>query len=452
MVTLRKDNPDAVFVLQSEDGRLHTASTIWFKGGHCKPGSGGKPVPRDYEEPADELPSIEATTHRKKAKASTSAITSTTHSRESPEKPNELEDRTEPLLYHIRDKTTGHNILAKMVTLRKDNPDAVFVLQSEDRRLHTASTIWFKDGHCKPGSGGKPVPHDYEEPADELPSIEVNAFKHVRIDNDDILELDKPDLYLAKWQGKLLAVILKAVNNDGTFSVTATSSQHKTKQKFWNVPELFQDNTKSKTSSTTHSQEPLATTHRKKAKASTSATTSTTHSRESPEKPNELVDSTEPTTSTTHSRESPEKPNELEDSTEEPGASNEDITERNTHSQEPTKNSVDAAKVLYAYTKLLAKTSSTTHSQEPLATTHRKKAKASTSATTSTTHSRESPEKPNELEDRTEPKTISTTHSQEPLATTHRKKAKASTSATTSTTHSREFVCLFVCCLTTHQP
>ena len=53
-----------------------------------------------------------------------------------------------PLLYHIRDKTTGHNILAKMVTLRKDNPDAVFVLQSEDGRLHTASTIWFKGGHC----------------------------------------------------------------------------------------------------------------------------------------------------------------------------------------------------------------------------------------------------------------------------------------------------------------
>jgi hypothetical protein len=33
MITLRKDNPVApVFVLQSEDGKMHTASTIWFKG------------------------------------------------------------------------------------------------------------------------------------------------------------------------------------------------------------------------------------------------------------------------------------------------------------------------------------------------------------------------------------------------------------------------------------
>jgi hypothetical protein len=33
MITLRKENiVRPAFVLQSEDGKLHTASTIWFKG------------------------------------------------------------------------------------------------------------------------------------------------------------------------------------------------------------------------------------------------------------------------------------------------------------------------------------------------------------------------------------------------------------------------------------
>jgi hypothetical protein len=90
----------------------------------------------------------------------------------------------------------------------------------------------------------KVVPHDYEEPVNgQLPSASqmnerkqpLKPSKHVRVHDDDILELDKP-VYMAKWRSKLVAVILQSENKERTYTVRAANSKS---NKCWTVPELF---------------------------------------------------------------------------------------------------------------------------------------------------------------------------------------------------------------------
>ena len=66
------------------------------------------------------------------------------------------------------------------------------------------------------------------------------ARKYTRVVDDDILVMDKPSLYMAKWRTKLVKVILRSVNNDGTYKVTSPNSND-----YWTVPELFHQDTAS---------------------------------------------------------------------------------------------------------------------------------------------------------------------------------------------------------------
>ncbi|XP_060569541.1 uncharacterized protein LOC132727954 [Ruditapes philippinarum] len=66
------------------------------------------------------------------------------------------------------------------------------------------------------------------------------ARKYTRVVDDDILVMDKPSLYMAKWRTKLVKVILRSVNNDGTYKVTSPNSNN-----YWTVPELFHQDTAS---------------------------------------------------------------------------------------------------------------------------------------------------------------------------------------------------------------
>ena len=66
------------------------------------------------------------------------------------------------------------------------------------------------------------------------------ARKYTHVVDDDILVMDKPSLYMAKWRTKLVKVILRSVNNDGTYKVTSPNSNN-----YWTVPELFHQDTAS---------------------------------------------------------------------------------------------------------------------------------------------------------------------------------------------------------------
>ena len=65
------------------------------------------------------------------------------------------------------------------------------------------------------------------------------ARKYTRVIDDDILVMDKP-LYMAKWRTKLVKVILRSENNDGTYKVSSPNSNN-----YWTVPELFHQDTAS---------------------------------------------------------------------------------------------------------------------------------------------------------------------------------------------------------------
>lgn len=64
--------------------------------------------------------------------------------------------------------------------------------------------------------------------------------KYTRVVDDDILVMDKPSLYMAKWRTKLVKVILRSENNDGTYKVSSPNSNN-----YWTVPELFHQDTAS---------------------------------------------------------------------------------------------------------------------------------------------------------------------------------------------------------------
>ncbi|XP_067940355.1 uncharacterized protein [Watersipora subatra] len=67
------------------------------------------------------------------------------------------------------------------------------------------------------------------------------AKKYTRVVDDiDILVMDKPSLYTAKWRTKLVKVILRSANNDATYKVTSPNSNN-----YWTVPELFYQDTAS---------------------------------------------------------------------------------------------------------------------------------------------------------------------------------------------------------------
>ena len=69
MKTLACDSMTGQFCLVTAEGKEIWSSTIWFKGGFCEAGSGGKAVPKDYREPLEGLPSVsKKTSNRTKPK------------------------------------------------------------------------------------------------------------------------------------------------------------------------------------------------------------------------------------------------------------------------------------------------------------------------------------------------------------------------------------------------
>ncbi|XP_070575957.1 claspin-like [Ptychodera flava] len=201
IVTLRKDNPQDKFIMKSiEDNKITQARTIWFKGGYCPRGKGGKRVPNDYsEERVDEpensdseLVRSESDPAKSKAgyktpserrRGSQNADTSAQEEVQAYAGAKAQAKKSDGLLYHVHDNSKKRNVLAKIVTLRKDNPQDKFIMKSiEDNKIIQARTIWFKGGYCPRGKGGKRVPNDYSEERVAEPETSESGLVHSESD------------------------------------------------------------------------------------------------------------------------------------------------------------------------------------------------------------------------------------------------------------------------------
>ncbi|XP_070575961.1 ABC transporter F family member 4-like isoform X1 [Ptychodera flava] len=195
IVKLRKDNPQNQFIMKSTvDNKIICAGTIWFKGGCFPRGMGGKRVPSDYSEEQVVKPEtsesglVHSESDRAKVKSGYKTPTKGRRVSQDEDNSEQEEDHAKPgvgaqpkrrLLYHVHDNSKKRNVLAEIVTLRKDNPQDKFIMKSiEDNKIIHARTIWFKGGCFPRGMGGKRVPNDYSEERVVKPETSENGLVH----------------------------------------------------------------------------------------------------------------------------------------------------------------------------------------------------------------------------------------------------------------------------------
>ncbi|XP_070575962.1 ABC transporter F family member 4-like isoform X2 [Ptychodera flava] len=161
----------------------------------CFPrGMGGKRVPSDYSEEQVVKPEtsesglVHSESDRAKVKSGYKTPTKGRRVSQDEDNSEQEEDHAKPgvgaqpkrrLLYHVHDNSKKRNVLAEIVTLRKDNPQDKFIMKSiEDNKIIHARTIWFKGGCFPRGMGGKRVPNDYSEERVVKPETSENGLVH----------------------------------------------------------------------------------------------------------------------------------------------------------------------------------------------------------------------------------------------------------------------------------
>ncbi|XP_070576198.1 uncharacterized protein [Ptychodera flava] len=159
---------------------------------------GGKRVPSDYSEErivkleTSESGMVHSESDRAKVKAGYKMPTKRRRSSQDEDNSAQGDDQAnaggeenpkQRLLYHVRDNSKYRNVLAEIVTLRKDNPQNQFIMKSiEDNKIIHARTIWFKGGCFPRGMGGKRVPSDYSE--ERIVKLETSESGMVHSESD----------------------------------------------------------------------------------------------------------------------------------------------------------------------------------------------------------------------------------------------------------------------------
>ena len=120
---------------------LTTYVTINFLAGYCLKGSGGRAVPKNYEEPTPPRQgAVKPVTSSKDETQGDEVVQEPVASSKVETQDGEKDEMaSRPLLYHVRDPSTKRNVLASIITLRKHNPDDRFVMKTTTGRTKLQS-------------------------------------------------------------------------------------------------------------------------------------------------------------------------------------------------------------------------------------------------------------------------------------------------------------------------